>query len=83
MLRARHVQREADPRRASWAVRLELQLHSAPPPPSTMALLKSIILPPAGAGPATASVIFAHGLGDSGAGWLDGACAVPVQREHR
>ncbi|PWO00969.1 Phospholipase/carboxylesterase [Tilletiopsis washingtonensis] len=36
-----------------------------------MALLKSIILPPAGAGPATASVIFAHGLGDSGAGWLD------------
>jgi len=48
-----------------------------------MALLKSIILPPAGAGPATASVIFAHGLGDSGAGWLDGACAVLVQLVHR
>ncbi|PWN45248.1 Phospholipase/carboxylesterase [Ceraceosorus guamensis] len=34
-------------------------------------LLKSIVLPQAGSSKATATVIFAHGLGDQGAGWLD------------
>ncbi|KAK0520894.1 hypothetical protein OC835_007060 [Tilletia horrida] len=38
---------------------------------STTALLKSIVIPPASGGKATATVIFSHGLGDSGHGWAD------------
>lgn len=34
-------------------------------------LLKSLIVPPASGQAPTATLIFAHGLGDSGAGWLD------------
>jgi predicted esterase len=34
-------------------------------------LLKTIVLPPASGGQATATLIFAHGLGDTGAGWYD------------
>lgn len=37
----------------------------------TSPLLKTLVVP-AASGTATASVIFAHGLGDSGLGWLDG-----------
>ncbi|KAL9935147.1 hypothetical protein V8E36_006223 [Tilletia maclaganii] len=35
------------------------------------ALLKAIIIPPASGQKATATVIFSHGLGDSGHGWAD------------
>lgn len=35
------------------------------------ALLKTLVVP-AASGKASASVIFSHGLGDSGLGWLDG-----------
>ncbi|KAE8220425.1 hypothetical protein CF319_g6041 [Tilletia indica] len=38
---------------------------------SSTALLKSIIIPPGSGKAATATVIFSHGLGDSGAGWAD------------
>ncbi|KDN52905.1 hypothetical protein K437DRAFT_253516 [Tilletiaria anomala UBC 951] len=34
-------------------------------------LLKTLVVPPASGAAPTASVIFAHGLGDSGAGWID------------
>lgn len=40
-------------------------------PNMTSPLLKTLVVP-AASGTATASVIFAHGLGDSGLGWLDG-----------
>lgn len=33
---------------------------------SASSLLKTIVLPPASGGPATATLIFAHGLGDTG-----------------
>ncbi|KAK0565126.1 hypothetical protein OC861_003922 [Tilletia horrida] len=37
---------------------------------ASTALLKAIVVPPA-SGKATATVIFSHGLGDTGAGWAD------------
>lgn len=44
---------------------------STPSMATATSLLKSLIVPPASGQPATATLIFAHGLGDSGAGWLD------------
>ncbi|KAE8206340.1 hypothetical protein CF335_g1966 [Tilletia laevis] len=38
---------------------------------SSGALLKSIVIPPVSGKAATATVIFSHGLGDTGAGWAD------------
>lgn len=38
---------------------------------SSKNLLKTIVLPPSSGGQATATLIFAHGLGDTGAGWYD------------
>jgi lysophospholipase-2 len=38
---------------------------------SGKSLLKTIVLPPASGSAPTATLIFAHGLGDSGAGWYD------------
>lgn len=45
----------------------------------TSNLLKTLVVP-AASGKATASVIFAHGLGDSGLGWLDGECRFRAKR---
>lgn len=38
---------------------------------ATHQLLKTIVVPPASGKRATATLIFAHGLGDTGAGWYD------------
>lgn len=51
---------------------LTQQSSDTPNMASTSSTLLKTLVVPAASGKASASVIFAHGLGDSGLGWIDG-----------